>query len=456
MLPKRMPEQSMDDVTQTHHNGTEHTSEPHVVVACPSCRTKFAVESSLIAAYEVPRFHCSRCDSIFDLNPQRPTPPAPSSSPSQRWILEDSSHKSPRNTDTGSSPTTPTAKAPLKSTDFTLGTVPSPDSLEPRAPFDPIDDRAGVSLLGFQPTRSRRQSTSLTRSEAQALVAGMQPAPDASPATPPHRSAATEDRHDPFALFDTPGAPPAQRDTPTQPIARATPSAPAAEESPPPKRSESTAPRTKPEAAPHLQPPVAAHPPISEPRPSLLSRLSERTQGLVRLSIPVLAALVVLFVITVATRIMPLTMDSVIGAIVPGFVAGKTTHLPPAELTVQALSLQVERLQSKETIPVIRGFVHNASDTSFEDVSIEALGFNARGELLVRARAPLRSALSREKISDLPLETVKRFQHALSASDSSIKAGEKVAFSVALFLQDAAADEVTYFSARVFSVGRSR
>jgi hypothetical protein len=149
-------------------------------------------------------------------------------------------------------------------------------------------------------------------------------------------------------------------------------------------------------------------------------------------------------------------MDSVFGAVVPGFIAGRTAHLPPAELSVQDLNLQLEKTQSKETIPVIRGFVSNASDKTFEDVSIEALGFNARGELLVRARAPLRSALSREKISDLPLETVKKFQTALSASDASIKAGEKVAFSVALFLQDTAPQEVTYFSARVFSVGRER
>jgi len=149
-------------------------------------------------------------------------------------------------------------------------------------------------------------------------------------------------------------------------------------------------------------------------------------------------------------------MDSLFGSIVPGFVSGRTSHLPPAELSVQDLNLNMERTQSKETIPVIRGVVSNASERTFEDVSIEALGFNSKGELLVRARAPLRSALSREKVSDLSLETVKKFQSALSARDASIKAGEKVAFSIALFVEDAAPEEVTYFSARVFSVGGER
>jgi hypothetical protein len=149
-------------------------------------------------------------------------------------------------------------------------------------------------------------------------------------------------------------------------------------------------------------------------------------------------------------------MDSVFGSVTPGFISGRTSHLPPRELAVQDLNLSLEKTQSKETIPVIRGFVNNVSDKTFEDVSIEALGFNARGELLVRARAPLRSALSREKISDLPLETVKKFQNVLSASDASIKGSEKVAFAVALFVDGAEPHEVTYFSARVFSVGRTR
>jgi hypothetical protein len=164
----------------------------------------------------------------------------------------------------------------------------------------------------------------------------------------------------------------------------------------------------------------------------------------------------ILAIVSVATRLMPLTMDSVFGAVTPGFISGRTTHLPPRELAVQDLNLSLEKTQSKETIPIIRGFVNNLSDKTFEDVSIEALGFNARGELLVRARAPLRSALSREKISDLPLETVKKFQNVLSASDASIKGSEKVAFAVALFVEGVEPHEVTYFSARVFSVGRTR
>jgi hypothetical protein len=457
MLPNRIPEPAMSDVRDTNGNGTERTSEPHIVVACPSCCTKFAIESSLVASYEVPRFHCSRCDAIFELQQQQA--PVSTATPSQRWVLDDTTQKAPRNDDASSSVLTQT---PLKSTDFTLGTIPNPDTFEPRAEFEPIENRAGLSILGFRPTASRRHSSSLTRSEAQSLAA-------APPLESPRRQPAIE-QSDPFALFDAPDETPApgpalgpapgpalgtvQTSPPTSP-SKGMSIGNHSHHPQPIKHSNATTSRAEPLTASVQHSASNVRPPADTAR-RFFSRLSERTQGLVRLSIPVMVTIGILTAFSVATRFMPLTMDSVFGAVVPGFIAGRAAHLPPPEISVQDLNLHLEKTQSKETLPVIRGFVNNSSESTFEDVSIEALGFNARGELLVRARAPLRSALSREKISDLPLETVKKFQNALSASDASIKGGEKVAFSVALFLQDAAPQEVTYFSARVFSVGRTR
>ncbi|MFN4894344.1 MAG: hypothetical protein ACK5GN_12640 [Pseudomonadota bacterium] len=463
MLPKRVPyptpDETMEEVNNTTEAGTERTSEPHIVVACPSCNTKFAVESSLVASYEVPRFHCSRCDSIFELSQEQPKSAPQTTNPTQRWVLDDTTPKKPHNDD--ASVTTPAVKAPLKSTDFTLGTTMNPDTFGPSSPAEPVEQSAGLSILGFRPRASRRHSSSLTRSEAQSFATNTQKAPPVG--------RASSDYTDPFALFDAPGSTAAVT-TPEKPATAPVTSSRTTLQSAPVARSLNstvntpTQPPVRKEASPtssstsidYSLTPNEPTGPANEIRPGLLSRFSDKTQNLVRLSIPVAASVVALCLVTFASRLMPLTMDSVFGAVVPGFIAGRTAHLPPAELSVQDLNLQLEKTQSKETIPVIRGFVSNASDKTFEDVSIEALGFNARGELLVRARAPLRSALSREKISDLPLETVKKFQTALSASDASIKAGEKVAFSVALFLQDTAPQEVTYFSARVFSVGRER
>jgi hypothetical protein len=153
---------------------------------------------------------------------------------------------------------------------------------------------------------------------------------------------------------------------------------------------------------------------------------------------------------------MPRTTDVVLRSTVPSVLTGKVAQLPPSALLVQEVSIDFEKTQSKETIPVVRGVIHNSGNSSVEDVLVEALGFDAQGELVIRAQAPLRSALTREKISDLPLATVKKFQTSLSGRNSTIDSGEQVAFSVALLSDASIAPQVAYFSARIFSVGAAR
>jgi predicted Zn finger-like uncharacterized protein len=444
MLPKRMSEETMDEAEFTNNDSTNSTSEPHVLVSCPSCKTKFAVESSLIASYETPRFHCSRCDSVFEAKQDKKEAPAPQ--PSSRWVLQDESATTPSNVDGYQVAKRPTHQEPLKSTDFTLGELPELDNFDQSGAPDTLENRAGLSILGFRPTASRRHSSSLTRSEARALVAQIKQ--DEVELT------------DPFSLFDNSSE--VEQDTKVQSRITGT-----AQDEPATGLSEHTRAQESVKLRQNStknssQPRESAEPRTSQPPhvSGLLNRVvrgfSPRNQGMLSLSMPLATALAALCVVGLFIRIFPSVVDSVFRAAVPGFISGRTAELPPPEVSVQDLNLTLEKTQSKESIPVVRGVVFNASDKAYEDVSIEALGFNSRGELLVRARAPLRSALSREKISDLSLEAVKKFQNALSASNASIKAGEKVAFSVALFLQDAEAQEVTYFSARVFSVGRAK
>lgn len=45
-----------------------------MIIQCPSCSTKFAVESAQLSDVENPRFHCSRCDHFFELASAVPAP----------------------------------------------------------------------------------------------------------------------------------------------------------------------------------------------------------------------------------------------------------------------------------------------------------------------------------------------------------------------------------------------
>ena len=94
MLPKTKASDDMSSFSGSQRPVISDTEEPHILVACPSCRTKFAVESSAIASLEVPRFHCSRCDTVFVVEEPREEDPlstAGSPPPAQnpRWVLTD-------------------------------------------------------------------------------------------------------------------------------------------------------------------------------------------------------------------------------------------------------------------------------------------------------------------------------------------------------------------------------
>jgi hypothetical protein len=140
--------------------------------------------------------------------------------------------------------------------------------------------------------------------------------------------------------------------------------------------------------------------------------------------------------------------------------------LPPSSLGVKNLRISFKKTRNREFIPVVTGTVLNESGRSFEDVELEVIGFNGRGEMIASSRAPLRSDLGNENISDLSLETIVSYQKALAAKDSSIKAREAVPFTIAL-LNGRQIDEeigpadfdpshVKYFSARIFAVKRPK
>jgi hypothetical protein len=461
MLANRM----MGDSSNDKNSFEAQSSEPHVVVDCPSCRTKFAVESSLVASYETPKFHCSRCDSVFELQPKHTThsTPQPSKSSSQRWVLADNSDTNTPNPFVQPTAHTRPSESSIKATDFTLGTPASQATLEPRKPFAPLEERAGLSLLGLRPSAGSTVASSiLTRQQTLSQM-------------PEHTADTASPEEDPFALFDPPSAssPSASvslNSITTTPTAETLSSEPQTlKESTPPTPAKIKVPELP--TTPHTERTVPTHPERSEQASSqrrwhwgrmrqlgsaAIARLSERNQNLTRISLPVLSTVAVMCVLGYTARLMPQTLDSIFGTAVPSLITGKISHLPDPSLQVQQVTLDFEKTLSKETIPVVRGVINNTADSSIESVLIEALGFNARGEVVVRAQAPLRSALAREKIADLPIDTVRKFQTSLSARNSTIGAGEKVAFTIALISESGIPHDVHYFSARIFSVGKTR
>jgi hypothetical protein len=148
-------------------------------------------------------------------------------------------------------------------------------------------------------------------------------------------------------------------------------------------------------------------------------------------------------------------------------ISNPIPRIPPASLSIKKLTLRFEKTQSHETVAVVSGTLVNSSNTKLTGITVEALAYNRRGEVTASSKAPLRSALAKERISDLTLDTVKKFQASLNARSASIAPGETVPFSIVL-LDPPIADhsnelsvsdhaeldlsKMKYFSARVFSV----
>ncbi len=56
-----------EDIPPSLRRSGGFSREKTMVVDCPSCRTKFAVDPGLLEGVHNPRFHCSRCDHYFEV-----------------------------------------------------------------------------------------------------------------------------------------------------------------------------------------------------------------------------------------------------------------------------------------------------------------------------------------------------------------------------------------------------
>ncbi|MEN9845515.1 MAG: hypothetical protein RIS36_662 [Pseudomonadota bacterium] len=449
---------------------------PHIVVVCPSCKTSFAVETAAVAALEIPRFHCSRCDDIFIMKD------APASMlPLGGVNLQSLIHSAHVHRGAHSRERRPLPESLIKPSDFSLGanTTTSKAFIEPNfnIPYEPpVETRSELSLLsrGAENTHVE-QPTIEEEVTCEAPVATHTPVAATSEriiseevsqassfvVTPAAAQAPTLSSRQ-FVLADPPPLLPdhalTQSRAKTQLPTAAQPSS-VATEAPPKARSVSDTESYRPTPQPRRADTQSA--PLSQPR-----RFSARIQSLTTMGAPVLGSLALLLGFSYCAQVSPQSVDALMNYVTPSAFKESVQTLPPSSLGVKNLRISFKKTRNREFIPVVTGTVLNESGRSFEDVELEVIGFNGRGEMIASSRAPLRSDLGNENISDLSLETIVSYQKALAAKDSSIKAREAVPFTIAL-LNGRQIDEeigpadfdpshVKYFSARIFAVKRPK
>ena len=449
---------------------------PHIVVVCPSCKTSFAVETAAVAALETPRFHCSRCDDIFIMK-DAPANMLPLGGVNVQSLTHGGiPHRAHQSRTRG-----PLPESLIKPSDFSLGS----DSAAPKAfiepNFDapiepPVETRSELSLLSRTIEDTQVEESSFTE---EITFSGPEVEETPTPATP-RDFIATEETPLTSGFVVTPATTPAPSPSSRQFVLA----------DPPPTLPEHavTHNRAKPQTPPTPKPvsTVEATPkaravsdtesyrPTPQPRraetqsavPTEPRRFSARTQSLISMGIPVLGSLGVLLGVSYCAQVSPQSVDALMNYVTPSAMKESVQSTPPSALGVKNLRIAFKKTRNREFIPVVTGTVLNESGRSFEDVELEVIGFNGRGEIIASSQAPLRSALANENVSELSLDTIGKYQHALAAKDSSIKAREAVPFTIAL-LNGRQVDEemgtpefdpsqVKYFSARIFSVKRPK
>ena len=451
------------------HCKHEASSEPHIVVGCPYCQTKFAVEGGLVASYETPTFHCSRCDAVFEYTTLRKSAPT-------KGLGED---------------TNTLKQSTILPSDFSLGDLDSNTDNNTRPKKTSwIEQSAGKALLGLSDTNT--SPFSITREEfvARAERLGI----DSSSAKDLETSVESSDRSakdsfDIFSIFDSPlSNNRTQESTDRDPIESPTTSNGtqiSLQVSSPqisPNDAVSSFPTgTKQQYGEHhggatiqeyrgtaveqrnpKQPSGATskgnieqhNNRLKNKLEGLLGTLLAKNKDLSRMLRPLIKVTVGVLVLAILTQMMPKTIDNVFGAVIPRAISGKRLYLPSADLSVHDLTFNFEKTISGETIPVVRGMVSNSGKTSFQDVMVEAIGFDSRGATVMRIKAPLRSALNREKLSDISVEDAKKFQTAIHTVASTIKANETLPFTIAMVSEKPVYGDIAFFSARVFSFGK--
>ena len=456
---------------------------PHIVVVCPSCKTSFAVETAAVAALETPRFHCSRCDDIFIMK-DAPADMLPLGAVNVQSItvqsLTPGGHplRSQHNRARG-----PVPESLIKPSDFSLGNSSSAPKafIEPNfdAPVEPTREaRSELSLLSrsiedtsietpsveedftFEAPTAPQAPTTCVGKEPPAPVEEMAPANGFVVTPVATQAPAMSSRQ--FVLADPPPTLPDHALTPH----RTKTQIPQTQKSTitPPQVSSKAPALTDTESyrpAPQARRTETHNTQTSEPR-----RFSARTHSLISMGAPLLGSLAVLLGLSYCAQVSPRSVDALMNNLTPSALRDSVQAPAPSSLGVKNLRLSFKKTRNREFIPVVTGTVLNESGRSFADVELEVIGFNGRGEIIASSRAPLRSALANENVSELSLETVASYQHALAAKDSAIKAKEAVPFTIALIngremdgemgSSEFDPSQVKYFSARIFSIERPR
>lgn len=137
-----------------------------------------------------------------------------------------------------------------------------------------------------------------------------------------------------------------------------------------------------------------------------------------------------------------------------GWPLAAAPQAAPLGLTLGEISFEQTALDSGDLIQVVKGTLENNSNSDFADIKIEALLYDRNGQKLTSRIASAASGLAQARLSSLTPQLIEKLQNKNLSRTVFLKAGASKDFLIALLPALPDADQIEYFSARIYSVER--
>lgn len=407
-----------------------------VIIQCPSCETKFALDREYLGGIDNPKFHCSRCDNVF--RPEVDLPALETTAPSSRAAL--GGHKTAAAVNESKSVKTGNFSSKLQperivsqeqiSTRRTEEDFADPRSRPARDTDFDYDDDMDTSEAAIKPSDFSISTSSYAPSTGNDVAIPAQHqitskdfivhAPEARSAASvisPSASLPAQSPDREFSIL----APPAGSVLPAQSLQR--------------------------DVRVEKQEKVVQG--LSVARS--MRRLVSGWNGPLVYLAPIGAVMTILVLLATSAGLNPERVSGIITSIVPSILEPAQVKVPPSGVYVKQSQLKLVTLQDGNKIPLLVGRVVNSTGAPIHGVTVEGIGFDSSARAVVSRRAPIRSELAREKPEFLTKETVARLESIAPMRRQVLEPGEAAEFAVVLESGKDQAD-IAYYSARIFSV----
>jgi hypothetical protein len=187
----------------------------------------------------------------------------------------------------------------------------------------------------------------------------------------------------------------------------------------------------------------------SQYEPLRRSHSGSSWRGLMLMGLPMAATLIVLAVLGFTLRANPELATEISRKAFPA-----APQVAPNELFIKNTKFRKVLLDSGESVYVVSGKVLNDSSTTFREVIVEGILFDANGTPLLRTKASASSALAKGRIRSMTPEIIARTQSAATPQDYRMASGDSQEFTLVMDQENAAQamSKASYFSARIYSV----